>query len=159
MIEYSLVKLIHLGALIFWLGPALGSWIVLKVCQHDGIAKEALARLHRAFITTVVIEHVAFAALLVSGAYLAFNFNMQTLPWLQFKLAIVGIVLIPLEVIDVWLANFKIAKIAPKVIAGTASSKEQALYDFYHGTFTKLALVLVPVSVLAIMWLAVSNTV
>jgi len=67
------------------------------------------------------------------------------------------LVLIPLEVVDVWLANFKLTKIVPKVIAGTASDKERALYQFYHGVFTRVALVVVPVSVLGVMWLVVGK--
>ena len=32
---YSLLKLIHIGSLVLWLGPALGSWLVLRYMQRQ----------------------------------------------------------------------------------------------------------------------------
>ena len=64
----------------------------------------------------------------------------------------------PLEIVDVLLGNWKAKHWVERRANGlTLSATEQRLLQFYHGTFTKLALLLLPVTVLLIMVLAVSK--
>ncbi|MGY0216254.1 hypothetical protein ACWJJH_02575 [Endozoicomonadaceae bacterium StTr2] len=161
MMTYTVLKLIHLGSLVFWLGPALGSWLVLRHAQRStGELSQTTSLVYRIFFLTVTLEHIAFATLLTSGVLLASLYNLFTLPWLQYKLAIVLLIVVPLEVVDIWLGNWKIKQLVTKRNAGaTLTSRESACIRFYHTTFTYIALATIPASVLAIMWLAISKTV
>lgn len=159
MIEYSIVKLVHLGALIFWLGPALGAWLVL-ISIEDGTyqADSIAAKVSRVFFLMIIVEHVAFVILLSTGLYMAFQFGFMASGWLTQKLYLVFWVVVPLELLDVLLGNWIASKASKKRYAGQSLQRwEQLGLTLYHGAFTKLALVVIPLSVLAIMYLAVSK--
>ena len=161
VIEYSLLKVLHLGALIFWLGPALGAWLVLKMVEggHQNFHNETAARVSRAFYLMITLEHLAFIALLASGATLAYRYNLWASPWLEQKLFIVGLIVIPLEIIDVILGNWLCARAERRLYQGReVLPRQRAWLKVYHGVFTRAAIVIIPTSVLAIMWLAVSKS-
>ncbi len=160
MITYNLLKLIHLGSIILWLGPALGSWLVLRYSQKKtGELSDTTKLIYKVFFFTITVEHIAFVSLLSFGFLLAHTYNLLGLQWLQYKLAIVILIIIPLEVIDVWLGNWKIQKIINKRnLYLKLTSREQFYIKFYHTTFTNIALLTIPTSVLAIMWLAISKS-
>ena len=148
--SYSALKVIHLGCLIFWLGPTLGSWwVLLKVKQ----SKDRLATLavYRIFLQTLWLEHIAFLGLIMSGAAMASITQAFGQPWLTTKLMIILAIIIPLEIVDIYIGNFKL----PKLIGEQEQSK---LEHFYHGIFTKTAIVLLPPAVLAIFILAVTKS-
>ena len=64
----------------------------------------------------------------------------------------------PLEIVDIWLGNWKVKRLIAARSAGTAlTPRQQALVQFYHNGFTNLALLTLPAKVLVIMWLAVSK--
>ena len=69
--EYAILKLVHLGALIFWLGPALGAWLVLKAIENENIGP-VTAKVSHVFFLMVTLEHVAFIVLLLTGFSMAF---------------------------------------------------------------------------------------
>jgi len=156
---YATLKFVHLGSLIMWLGLALGSWLVLRYMQqHEGELAASTAKVYRVFFWTITLEHIALCSLLLSGAAMAFHYGFITMPWLQQKLWLVLLVIVPLEIVDIWLGNWKVKKLTEKRSAGAAlSQREQALISFYHKGFTNLALITLPVTVLVIMWLAVSK--
>lgn len=156
---YSLIKVMHIGAFMLWLGPALGSWLVLTYMQRQqGETSTATYLVYRVFFATLVLEHVAFAGLLATGTWLAYSAGWFGSPWLWQKLLLIGAIVIPLEIVDVLLGNWKVKHWVERRANGlTLSATEQRLLQFYHGTFTKLALLLLPVTVLLIMVLAVSK--
>lgn len=158
--EYALLKLVHLGALVFWLGPALGAWMVLTYAQRARtLDSEALAAISRVFFFTLIIEHVAFIALICSGLLMAMTFGYFEAPWLQQKLWIVCGVLVPLELVDIVLGNFMASSASRRLYGGKpVTDGEKRCLDLYHGTFTKIAIVIVPVSVVVIMYLAISKS-
>ena len=154
--EYGLLKLIHIGSLILWLGPALGAWLVFKVVEQDDVSP-VTAKVNRVFFAMIVLEHIAFVTLLVSGVAMAFQFGGAS-SWLQQKLYIVGLVIIPLEVVDILLGNWLAAKASKKFYTGLDLTAAEARWlRIYHGPFTKLALLTIPLSVLTVMYLAVSK--
>lgn len=157
--EYAWLKLVHLGALILWLGPALGAWWVLKAVENLDIAHHpVIARVNKVFFWTIVIEHLAFIILLVSGFALALKFGFLDTVWLQQKLHIVLLVIVPLEVVDIFLGNWLAAQASSKSYQGVRlSNMERRWLAIYHGPFTKLALMIIPLSVLLVMYLAVSK--
>ncbi len=160
MNEYAITKLIHIGALIFWLGPALGAWLVYKSVDTEQNKKSSLAKtVSRVFYQMIMLEHIALAALLITGILLAIQANWFSVPWLQQKLYLVGLIIIPLEVADIVLGNWLANRASGKLFSGqTLTEKEHWAHQFYHGLFTKIALILIPVSVTLIMYLAISKT-
>lgn len=159
MSEYALLKLLHLGALVFWLGPPLGAWLVLKGIESGLAAGDtALARVNRVFFLTLILEHVAFVVLLATGFTLVYRYQLFGPQWLDQKLVIVLLVIVPLEIVDVLLGNWVASQASGKLHAGKPlKSWETRGLALYHGTFTRIALMVIPVSVLAIMYLAISK--
>ena len=160
MIEYGLLKLLHIGALIFWLGPPLGAWLVLKAVEDGSYQTNSVAeKVSKVFFITLIIEHVAFVTLLLSGFYLAFTYQLFGADWLTYKLYIVLLVVVPLEIIDVLLGNWIASTASKKLYQGQSIPKwQQKGLALYHGAFTKLALIIIPLAVVAIMFLATSKT-
>ena len=160
MSDYGLLKLIHIGSLILWLGPALGAWLVLRALDDKNFAGGAVAaKVSRVFYVTVIIEHVAFVGLLTSGFYLAHTYHFFGSPWLTQKLAIVLLIIVPLEVVDIILGNWLASTASKKAYAGIVlTSWERRGLEIYHGAFTKIALLVLPIAVLLILYLATSKT-
>lgn len=158
---YSLLKVVHLGSLVLWLGPALGSWLVLRYAQQQqGELGAATSLVYKVFFLTLTLEHVAFCTLLVTGASMAFGYGWIEMPWLQQKLWLVMLLIVPLEVADIWLGNWKVQQLVNKRIGGQQlTTRQHALIHFYHQGFTYLAILTLPITVLLIMWLAVSKQV
>ncbi|WP_333608914.1 DUF2269 domain-containing protein [Arsukibacterium sp.] len=156
---YAALKVVHLGSLIMWLGPAIGSWLVLRYMQQqEGELSPATAKVYRVFFWTITLEHIALCSLLLSGTIMAFHYGFFAMPWLQHKLWLVLLIIVPLEIVDIWLGNWKVKKLTEKRSAGAElSQREQAMINFYHKGFTNLALLTLPLTVLVIMWLAVSK--
>lgn len=158
--DYAVLKLIHLGALIFWLGPALGAWLVLKAVETGSYQPGSLTeKVSRVFYLTVLLEHVAFIVLLATGLLMAIHFQMMGSDWLNQKLYLVFLVVVPLELADIALGNWIVSSASKKLYAGKPlKGWERAGLSIYHGIFTKIALLVIPLSVLAIMYLAISKT-
>lgn len=156
---YSLIKVMHIGAFMLWIGPALGSWLVLKYMQRQqGETSPATYLVYRVFFATLVLEHLAFVLLLATGGWMAYSAGWFGSSWLWQKLLLVGVIVIPLELLDVYLGNWKVKQLVERRANGAdLNTKDQRLLQFYHVTFTYTALLLLPACVLAILWLAVSK--
>jgi len=155
----SLLKLVHIGALVFWIGPALGAWWMLQVANHRfGEPGMVSQHLYRAFLRALWVEHIAFAALLLSGASLAWLHGWFGAPWLQLKLLLVCAVVVPLEVFDIWFGHVRLpALFHHRHPSRPYSAQEARLLSLYHGRLTRIALWVMPVAVTLIIWLAVSK--
>ena len=155
---YSILKLVHIGALVLWLGPALGAWIVLKAVEREEV-NSVTAKVNRAFFAMITLEHIAFFVLLATGLYMAMMAGWFATTWVHQKLLIIGLIIIPLEVVDIVLGNWLAAKASRNLYNGQKlSRREQRWLVIYHGPFTKLAIVIIPLSVILIMYLAVSKS-
>lgn len=154
---YAILKLVHIGALVFWVGPSLGAWSLLRFSgaleRYESLVSRAL---YGVFIKVIVIEHVAFAILLATGFGLAqfHGFPQTTADWLGDKLLLITCVLVPLEVIDMALSHWLVPA---RLRGGSVQATDPVLYWYHHG-FTPLALLFVPPTLLLILWLAVSKT-
>ncbi len=164
MTEYSVVKLVHLGALVFWLGPALGAWIVLKATENKVKDNRALSshplfkEINRIFYLMVAVEHLAFAALLISGFYMAYLYQWFHHDWLVQKLWVVFLIIVPLEIVDIALGNWLVSNASKKLFNEQKLTKlEEKAVAFYHGVFTQTALILIPSSTVIVMFLAISK--
>jgi len=152
------LKILHIGALIFWLGPSLGAWFVLLALRkHVGEITPAAHLAYRIFIYTLILEHVAFVALIASGigmACLVYGFNQ---PWLQWKLLIIMFLIVPLEILDIWYGNIKLPQIFARLNEAGYDAKQTRTLHIYHAYITCTAIAVIPISILAIMWLVVAK--
>lgn len=150
------LKILHLGALIFWLGPSLGAWFVLLATRkYLGEITPAAHLAYRIFIKLLVLEHIAFIALIGSGlgmAYLVFGFDQ---PWLQWKLLIILLFVLPLEILDIWYGNIKLPQIFARFNEAGYDPAQTRTLHIYHVYVTRAAIAIIPASVLAIMWLVI----
>ena len=146
---FSAAKMVHIASLIFWLGPTLGSWWVL-INIRKGHQSSGYQLAYKIFLQTLWVEHIAFIALLASGATMATLFHFWGQPWLNMKLGIILAVIIPLEIIDIYIGNFYLPK-------HFNIDRPSQLEKFYHGPFTKTAIALIPLSVFSLFILAVAK--
>ena len=102
---YLVIKLVHLVALLLWIGPPLGMYVLL-FRAHATRATEQVLWLERESERVLVLEHVAFVVLLLTGAALVFQMGPAALsiPWLQKKLVCVAAIVV-FEGFDIWLAH------------------------------------------------------
>ncbi len=99
-----------------------------------------------------------YCTLLINGAWMVFGYGWIEMPWLQQKLWLVLLLIVPLEVVDIWLGNWKVQQLVNRRSLGQElTARQQAIIHFYHRGFTYLAICTLPVTVLLIMWLAVSK--
>lgn len=156
----SALKLIHIGALMFWIGPALGGWWMLRLANHrfgePGMVSQFF---YQAFLRLLWVEHVAFVCLLASGGALAAVQGWFGQSWLTAKLVVVVCIIVPMEATDIWLGHVRLpALFRQRHPSRPYSREESGLLAFYHGRFTGLALWTMPAAVTAVLWLAVSKT-
>jgi hypothetical protein len=156
-----IVKVIHLGALVIWLGPSGGAWMVLMLARHKAGEPSLVTHyLYRGFFQMLWLEHVGFFALLASGiALLAmYGFGALEATWLQVKLAIVIFVILPIEIPDLWYSHRGLPQIfASRRPEAPYTSDEQRVLDSYHRRFVPILLPILLIAVVIIMWLAVAK--
>ncbi len=152
------LKIIHIGSLIFWLGPSLGTWLLLLALRkHQGEFTPATHLGYKVFIQMLILEHVAFAVLLASGigmACLIYSFGPA---WIQWKLMIILLVIIPLEIADIWIGNIKLPTIFSQFNQNGYNTTAITTLRIYHQYVTYIAIALIPISVLTIMWLVIAK--
>ena len=153
------LKLTHLAALILWLGPGIGAWWMLRRALFRFDDPSMVSHfLYRAFLRLMWLEHIALAALLGSGATLALLTHAHESDWLRYKLLLVALVVLPLEIIDIWFSHVRL----PAIICGRHPSQPYAAAEIqtlrtYHNRFTPAAVLLLPVTIVVIMWLAIGK--
>lgn len=156
---YGILKLLHLGALLLWIGPTLGGWWLLRCANHRfGEPGMVSQYLYSVFLKLLWLEHAALVVLLGSGLAMAFLYDWIGADWLYYKLILVVLVILPLELVDIWVGHRKL----PALFNGRHPSRpysrrESRLLNFYHRLFTPLALLLMPPGTAAIMWLAITK--
>jgi uncharacterized membrane protein len=152
------LKIIHIGSLIFWLGPSLGAWCCLLLLRkQQGEFSAATQSIYRVFIKMLIVEHIAFISLLVSGfcmAYFWFGFQQA---WLQWKLLIILLLIVPLEIVDIWYGNIQMARIFSDPDRKSCTSDESRTLFVYHRYVTGVAIIIIPITVLSIFWLVIAK--
>lgn len=155
----TLVKLAHLAALVLWLGPALGAWWMLRRAlfrfDDPGLVSHFL---YRAFLRFLWLEHAALVALLVSGALLVGLTHADQSEWLRYKLLLVALIVLPLEIVDIWFSHVRL----PAILRRRHPSQPYAAAELrtlriYHNRFTPTTVLLLPVTIVVIMWLAIGK--
>ena len=160
-IWFPIVKVIHLGALVIWLGPSGGAWMVLMLARHKAGEPSLVTHyLYRGFFQMLWLEHLGFFTLIASGAVLLgmYGFGALEATWLKVKLALVLLVIIPIEVPDLWFSHRGLPEIfASRRPDAPYTESEQRLLDAYHRRFVPIFLPILLVAVVVIMWLAIAK--
>lgn len=108
---YLIGKLVHLLSLILWVGPPLGAYYILWQV-HRSRDRTQMVWAQRYVERVLVVEHIAFVVLILSGAYLVWLTDgaLLNMPWLQKKLWLFAGVLV-FELVDIWISHFVLAHI------------------------------------------------
>jgi len=151
-------KVIHIGSLIFWLGPSLGAWFcLLSLRKQQGEFSIATQSIYKIFIKMLIVEHVAFVTLLITGfcmAYFWFGFQQA---WIQWKLLIILCLIVPLEIFDIWYGNIRLGRIYSVTERNSYTDDETRSLFVYHRYVTSAAIIIIPASVLCIFWLVIAK--
>ncbi len=156
---YPFLKLLHLSSLIFWLGPSLGAWWMLRLGNRQfgepGLTSQFL---YLMFFRLVQVEHIAFASLLCSGLGMALFTHGLAQHWLLLKLILLTLIVLPIEIVDIWFGNFRLPQLfKQRHPVRPYSRQEQHVLLMYHQRFVPLALLLLPPTLLVMFWLAISK--
>ncbi|MBK8187339.1 MAG: DUF2269 family protein [Cellvibrio sp.] len=152
------LKIIHIGSLIFWLGPSLGAWFcLLSLRKYGGEFSSSTQKIYQVFIKMLIVEHIAFITLLISGFGMAFFWFGFHQAWIQWKLLIILLFIVPLEIIDIWYGNIKMARIFSSPERKYYTSDETQTLVVYHRYVTGAAIIIIPIAVLSIFWLVIAK--
>jgi len=111
---YLYFKMLHIVALIAWLGPACGAfWILVRMGRMQGFSDQF--ELEEFYQEVILIEHVAFIFLIGSGVGMLYSIGFDAVhqPWLMQKLYLVGIIFF-IEIFDVWISHVSFARARKK---------------------------------------------
>ncbi|MDH4017529.1 MAG: hypothetical protein OEV20_09325 [Actinomycetota bacterium] len=109
----GLIRFVHIAAFLGWAGPAMGaSWFVYvagwerRKRPEDGELLRRERWVRRQFNLVVALEHLAFATLVVTGLMLmeSVDWAYAGQSWLGWKLLLVFVIFIPMELLDVILS-------------------------------------------------------
>ncbi|MDF1821738.1 MAG: hypothetical protein P1U64_09205 [Alcanivoracaceae bacterium] len=158
---YQHIKFVHLLAVMIWsFSTAVAyTWYVRSAWlgwQRDPADPARKARrdwVMEQFDRGAWMEHIAFPVLLASGLVL-FWLGGWTLAsgWLLVKLALVGLVFVPIEIFDYWISHFGGSKRQWRE-AGDAQRYERLMR--WHWLFFRISTPLVVVFIPLIIFLAV----
>ena len=160
---YLIVKFFHLVFVMLWAGSAIGAfWFVLisrkerMDCDDNDdelVRRDDWVRHH--FNNVLKIEHIAFPLVILSGISLIMLANWDiSSGWLYWKLGIVVLIIIPMEIIDTWLSHF--------YVPPTISNKKQGLAAYNKAivvqeNFLKIATPTVAITIPTIMYMAITK--
>ena len=109
--SYSLAKVVHVVAVVLWIGPPLGAYYLL-VQAHRGRDPARIVWAERHCERVLIAEHVAFLVLVVSGLLMLYSVDWTLLEqgWMRAKLHLVALVVL-FEAFDMWLAHVVFRKL------------------------------------------------
>jgi uncharacterized membrane protein len=109
-VTYLLLKLFHLVAVIMWIGPPLGAYLLLFKA-HAEKDEARILWMERATERVLGIEHVAFVVMVGTGLAMIWASDgvLLAMPWLVKKLWVFGGIVL-FEMYDIWLAHVVTAR-------------------------------------------------
>jgi len=157
---FALLKLLHIGGLILWLGPSGGAWLLIQVAKRrmDPHSRE-YADLYQDFVRFFPVEHLGLLLLLGSGVGLLSLYGLSALSWtwLQWKLGIVLGVIVPIEIGDIWYGHFRLPRWFRSLPRDADLKRSGNELERYENHFVPLTLPILLAAVVAILWLAVAR--
>ncbi len=116
LVAYPWLKLLHLLAVVAWIGPPLGAYYFIGQAYRSG-DRDRILWTERVVERVLIAEHVAFAVLIASGwAMVVYGPWQLSTPWLQNKLLLFAGVVV-FELFDMWLAH----RVFPRALEGDAA--------------------------------------
>ncbi len=151
----ALLKLLHIGALVLWIGPTLGAWWMLRhATQQFGEPGMVSQYLYYVFLDLLWLEHAAFVVLLITGLFTAWLNQWLGQPWLTLKLMVIGTTILPLELMDIWLGHVRLPQLFHlRHPSRPYSAREAALLHLYHVRLTRTAALVMPGALAVVIWL------
>ena len=160
---YLIVKFFHVISVMLWAGSAIGAFWFILVARRERMKSanrnEELVRrddwVRHHFNNILKIEHIAFPLVITTGVALIFlaNWDIST-GWLYWKLGIVVLIIIPMEIIDTWLSHFYVPPtISNKQQNPTAYNKAIVVQE----NFLKIATPTVAITIPTIMYMAITK--
>ncbi|MCG8535381.1 MAG: hypothetical protein MI808_09820 [Pseudomonadales bacterium] len=141
---YMYIKFIHVMAVMIWSWSTAvaytsylkNTYIKWKRNPNDAVLKERRDWAFEQFDRGVVLEHIAFPVILVTGAmlFITGNWNLD-FQWLAIKLSIVALIFLPMEVVDYYLSHMGGNKYHIKK-SGNSEKYEQ--YIEHHWLFFRI---------------------
>ncbi|WP_448588386.1 hypothetical protein [Thermocrinis sp.] len=119
--EYALAKFFHLIGIFLWVSSSssLGLFMLYGNFRNTGCKQDTLRNFYR-WMTN--IEILGFVLALSMGLYMLHLLNYRfDINWLNYKLPVIFLLFLPLEVINFWFVNFKIPR---------SKDKERAYRDY-----------------------------
>ena len=158
---YLYFKFFHVFFVLMWSMSAVGAYIfylraTIYEFQKDPENRELEKRLvwaYEQFDKTVILEHIAFPIVLITGLlmYFAAGWTLES-PWMLIKLAIVFGFFLPLEILDVWISHVLGPRISRNRDSDPNSWDEgRAL----HWKFLKVSAPMIRITVPTVIFLAV----
>ncbi len=143
---YLQVKFVHLFMVAMWsfsTAVAYRNFIVpaFRAWQRDPHNATAIARRNEfmeRFDKGVVLEHIAFPIVLLSGLLMVWlaGWSWRELNWLSLKLGIVLIIFVPLEIIDYYISHLGGNK---KNIRATSNTARYEAMTRFHWQFFRVS--------------------
>lgn len=156
-----LIKVLHIGALVVWLGPSAGTWLALMLARRrfdePGVETHCL---YRGFLQVLWLEHLGLLLMLGTGALLLGLYGLPALEWtwLKAKLLLILVVIVPLEIADMWFSHRRLPEIfASREPTAPYTPREQRILHLYHRRFVPIGLPSLLAAVAFMMWLAVAK--
>ncbi|MHC5021541.1 MAG: BamA/TamA family outer membrane protein, partial [Planctomycetota bacterium] len=146
------LKAFHLLGVIFWIGPLLGGWWMVARADASGNA-ETIRWARKAFLPLVHLEHLGLVVWLTFGLWMAMRMPYTlTFGWMHAKLAIVGGVIVPLELWDMVVSHV----LLPRALrAGDDAAADAAIAK--HRMLCKVSVMFLIPAVIGIVVLAVAR--
>lgn len=126
------LRFVHVAAFVGWAGPAMGaSWLVYAAAwdrrrqPDDGERLRRELWVRRQFNRVVALEHLCFAVLVVTGLMLSESAGWAHAgqAWLRWKLLIVFVIFVPMELVDVVLSAWFQRVMKPGAEVGATSAE------------------------------------
>jgi hypothetical protein len=157
---FPLLKLLHIGGLILWLGPSGGAWLLVQLSKRR-LDQQSIEykELYRDFLNFFWVQHLGLFLLLGSGVLLLSMYGYAALDWtwIQFKIALVLFVVLPIEAMDIWFGHRKLPRQFSSQNRKIDSIKKMTPLELYEHRFVPVSLPILLVTVIVIMWLAIAK--
>jgi hypothetical protein len=157
---FSLVKLLHIGGLVLWLGPSGGAWLLLQFAKRQiGEQSTAFQILYREFLKFYWVEHLGLSLLMVSGILLLSMYGHGALDWMwiRLKIALILCVIVPIEAVDIWFGHVRLPRQFSSKQGHSDSARKMNAYEIYERRFVPISLPPLLLTVAIIMWLAIAK--
>lgn len=161
---YIYVKFVHVMAVMIWSWSTAvaytsylkNTYIKWQRNPNDQVLKDRRDWAFEQFDRGVVLEHIAFPVILITGLllFVAGNWNLE-FQWLFIKLAIVALVFLPMEVADYYLSHMGGNKYHIKK-SGNMARYEQ--YIQHHWLFFRITTPLIAIFMPITIFFAITKT-